>query len=103
MYSKLNNMTEKVFLQKSDFDIKFGVQGNDYIHNYSKNSDCPLARACKRHFKTERVSVYSFDWGVEIDGEHWGNKDEWNARIASKVGECLHNGDDTHYFVTLTK
>jgi hypothetical protein len=92
-------MTEKVFLQKSDFD----VLKNDYILNYSNHRDCPLARACKRHFKTERVSVGAFDWGVEIDGEHWSNTDEWDVRIASKVGECLHNEDDTHYFVTLTK
>jgi hypothetical protein len=96
-------MTKKVFLQKSDFDVKFGERGNDYIVNYSNRSDCPLARACKRHFKTEDVDVCAFDNGVEIDGEHWSNTDEWDVSIASKVGECLHNGDDTHYFVTLTK
>ncbi len=96
-------MTKKVFLQKSDFDVMSTVEKIDYIVNYSKRNDCPLSRACKRHFKTEDVDVCAFDWGVTIDGEHWSNTDEWDAIIATKVGECLHNGDDTHYFVTLTK
>jgi hypothetical protein len=92
-------MTEKVFLQKSDFDVRT----NDYIVNYTERSDCPLARACKRHFKTEDVNVCAFDNGVYIDGKHWSNTDEWDVSIASNVGKCLHNEDDTHYFVTLTK
>jgi hypothetical protein len=97
-------MTEKVFLQKSDFDVKYNRKRKIYhIVNYSDSNDCPLARACKRHFKTEDVEVSSFDTGVRIDGKHWSNTDEWCYFIASNVCECLHNGDDTHYFVTLTK
>jgi hypothetical protein len=92
-------MKKRIYLQQSDFDVR----GNDYISNYSSNTNCPLARACKRHFKTENVFVSACDDGVDIDGEPWSNTNEWNCDIAISVGECLHNGDDTHYYVTLTK
>ena len=94
---------EKVFLKKKDFDVRINDGGFD-LTNYADHKDCPLARACKRHFKTENVEVGAFDLGVEIDGETWTNDEEWGCHIANNVARCKHiDGDKTQYYVTLTK
>jgi hypothetical protein len=88
-----------VYLKKSDFYMV----GNDVTANYSNPFDCPLARAVKRTFKTKDVRVSPGDWGVRINDDDWSNSGEWGIEIADIVGGNLHNGDETRYFVTLTK
>jgi hypothetical protein len=89
----------QVFLQLSDFD----KVDDNCIANYSNPNDCPLARAIKRRFGTDEVTVMCFDFGAKINDKHWENINEWDGCIASIVGTNLHAGDKTRYYVTLTK
>lgn len=42
---------------------------------FNSNTDCPVARACKKHFKPSFLYVYTY--GVNIDGETYKIKDEF--------------------------
>lgn len=89
----------RVYLKRKDFD----KDDDNTIANYPNPWDCPLARAINRKFKIDNAQVGAFDMGVTINGEHWSNDDEWGENIARIVGNNLHGGDKTMYYVTLTK
>lgn len=79
----------------------------DFIGNhYLDTHDCPLVRACKRHFKTNNVEAGGYE--VTINNKDWiivmNEVYNWNCSIMNAVKEKYQNPDhDTIYYVQLKK
>lgn len=88
---------------------KVDLLPEDFIGTtFTSFTDCPLARAIKRHFSLHETYVNFKQIWKTVDDR--GNHDmeivkpevEWNHEICEKVAECYKDSDhDTIYYVTL--